>query len=111
MKNTKSKIIIKGKLTDTHTRCVHYHSPLDVIAIKFKCCNQYFACYYCHQEEAGHEHTLWQKTEFGTKAIICGICFSELTITQYKASNYQCLVCKTAFNPKCENHHHLYFER
>ena len=61
MKNTKSKIIVKGKLTDTHTRCVHYHSPLDVIAIKFKCCNQYFACYYCHQEEAGHEPTLWQK--------------------------------------------------
>lgn len=101
---------VKGKITDDQTRCVHYHSSLDIIAIKFKCCNQYYPCYYCHKEAAGHNATVWPATEFDTKAILCGVCKNEMSINEYKNSNYQCPFCISHFNPKCVNHDHLYFE-
>lgn len=110
MENKAGKITIKGKIVDDNTRCVHYHSPLDVIAIKFKCCDQYYPCYYCHQEEADHPATVWEKREFDAGAILCGVCSTEMTIAAYKACNYQCPFCNTPFNPKCVNHDHFYFE-
>ena len=102
--------LVKGKLVDEYTRCVHYRSPLDVIAIKFKCCNEYYPCYECHGEVAGHEAEVWKKNEFGVKAILCGICKNEMTIDQYLASNDRCPHCNSAFNPNCSKHYHLYFE-
>jgi uncharacterized CHY-type Zn-finger protein len=103
-------IRVKGKVVDDNTRCVHYHSLLDVIAIKFKCCQEYYPCYYCHQEEAGHESVVWKKDEFDTHAILCGVCKSELTINEYLKSNDQCPHCNAPFNPNCNKHYHLYFE-
>lgn len=103
-------IAVKGKTVDEQTRCTHYHSPLDVIAIKFKCCGTYYPCFYCHEETAGHKAEVWSKKEFETKAILCGVCQQEMTINQYQHSNYQCPGCSTSFNPKCSNHYHLYFE-
>ncbi|MBS1609081.1 MAG: hypothetical protein JSS70_10065 [Bacteroidetes bacterium] len=103
-------MVVKGKTTDNQTRCVHYHSSFDIIAIKFKCCNEYYPCYFCHMEEAGHEVVRWQKEEFNQKAILCGNCRKELTIEEYFNCTYQCPHCKAAFNPKCSNHNHLYFE-
>lgn len=103
-------MIVKGKPMDAQTRCVHYHSLLDIIAIKFKCCNDYYPCYHCHAEEAGHLPMVWRKAEFDTKAILCGVCKSEMSITEYKACNYLCPFCSAPFNPKCINHDPLYFE-
>lgn len=103
-------IIVKGKPVDDETRCVHYQSGLDVIAIKFSCCNSYYPCYYCHEETSGHKAERWKKEDFETAAILCGICKTEMSIRQYKSCNYKCPVCKTAFNPKCSNHNNLYFE-
>lgn len=111
MLNTSSNIIIKAEPVDDYTRCIHYHSPLDIIAIKFKCCNNYYPCYYCHQEEADHASEVWTKNEFNTKAIICGVCKYEMTIDEYLHCNDQCVSCNSKFNPKCTNHHHLYFEK
>lgn len=111
MDNKAVKIIVRGKLVDGHTRCVHYNSGLDVIAVKFKCCGQYYSCYYCHGEMAGHPAECWPKTDYDVKAVLCGMCSAELTITDYKASNYQCPVCKSNFNPACVNHNHFYFEQ
>jgi len=102
--------VIKGKCIDEETRCVHYHSPTDVIAIKFKCCNEYYPCYYCHKEETDHEPTVWSKAEFDTKAILCGVCRNEMSIYEYLNSNNHCPFCDAAFNPKCSDHYHLYFE-
>ena len=50
-------IKIKGQLVDTHTRCSHYHTDVDVIAIKFLCCPTYYyyPCFKCHQESNNHE--------------------------------------------------------
>ena len=101
---------IKGKLVNEHTGCVHYHSPVDVIAIKFKCCQDYYACYYCHQEAVRHEAKVWKKEEWDKTAIYCGKCHAEMSIQQYFNSNYQCPSCGSAFNTKCANHNHLYFE-
>jgi uncharacterized CHY-type Zn-finger protein len=102
-------IPVKGYLVDDDTRCTHYHSLLDVIAIKFKCCDAYYACYYCHEENAGHPAQRWEVNEFDTKAILCGICSGELTIAQYKAAGFSCPHCNASFNPNCVKHNHLYF--
>lgn len=105
------KIIFKGKPIDDQTRCVHYHSPLDIIAIKFKCCGEYYPCYCCHEEGTDHPVEVWKKNEHNTKAIFCGVCNKEITIEQYLNSNNLCPFCNSKFNPKCTNHHHMYFEK
>ena len=104
------QIKVQGKLTDEYTKCQHYHSPLDIIAIKFKCCNTYYACIHCHEELADHHAHQWHKEEFDTKAILCGSCKQELSINEYFDCNYQCPNCSEHFNPKCSNHNHYYFE-
>ncbi|PGS48818.1 CHY zinc finger protein [Bacillus sp. AFS041924] len=95
---------------DNHTRCKHYHTEKDIIAIKFKCCDTYFGCFYCHEESTNHEPIVWSKNEWATKAILCGNCHEELTIQEYRDSNYKCPKCESDFNPGCKNHYHLYFE-
>lgn len=102
--------MVKGFLTDDETRCKHWHSPLDIIAIKFKCCNTYYACYDCHQEIADHKAKMWSKNERGEKAILCGVCKTELTIQEYFDSLNVCPYCRSSFNPNCSKHYHLYFE-
>ncbi|SDJ69615.1 CHY zinc finger protein [Sediminibacillus albus] len=101
---------IFGKVIDSHTRCRHYHSSQDIIAIKFACCKQYYPCYKCHQESTGHSAEVWEKTEFNERAVLCGACHYELTITEYLYTDC-CPSCKSPFNPGCKIHHHLYFGR
>ena len=101
---------MKGKIVDNYTRCIHYRSDLDVIAIKFKCCNEYYPCYECHEEESDHEYKVWNKNEFDAKAVLCGVCKNEMTIREYLASGNKCPYCEAAFNPGCSKHYHLYFE-
>jgi uncharacterized CHY-type Zn-finger protein len=110
LKVKKAEPQIQGKTIDNETRCVHYHSDLDIIAIKFKCCGDYYPCFSCHEEAVDHVAQTWQKDEFDTFAIICGICKHELTIHQYLQSDSTCPNCQAAFNPKCSNHYHLYFD-
>lgn len=103
-------MIIKGKLIDNQTRCIHYQSPVDVIAIKFKCCGEYYPCHQCHEECTDHTAVRWSKEERNEKAILCGVCKTELTIQEYLDSSNQCSKCKNRFNPNCSLHYHLYFE-
>ncbi|MFT4857470.1 MAG: putative CHY-type Zn-finger protein [Algoriphagus sp.] len=103
-------INIFGKPVDQQTRCQHWHSDLDIIAIKFHCCDKYYPCFSCHEETADHSPSVWPKAEFDTKAILCGVCGTELSITDYQNSNNTCPNCKSAFNPGCSKHYHLYFE-
>ena len=102
--------VIRGRTIDEHTRCVHYHSLLDIIAIKFKCCNEYYPCHECHKEGARHENEVWKKNEFDTRAILCGICDHEMTINEYLNCSNHCPDCNSPFNPNCDKHYHLYFE-
>ena len=101
---------IRGVDLDPQTRCAHYHSALDIIAIKMKCCGVYFACKDCHVELAGHEIVVWPRTEWQRHAVLCGACKRELTIHEYLQSNSRCPNCAALFNPECANHHHFYFE-
>jgi len=101
---------VYGELVDGETRCKHYHSPLDIIAIKFKCCDKYYPCYQCHEETTDHPAKVWNKDEWDTKGILCGICKTELTINEYMNSNDKCPNCRSAFNPNCRKHYHLYFQ-
>ena len=106
------KIIpLQGVEVDSKTRCLHYHTERDIIAIKFKCCQTYYPCHLCHEETGGHEPILWPKEEWNTKAILCGECKSELTISEYMKCQSVCPYCEASFNPGCQNHYHLYFER
>lgn len=104
------KTLVYGKFIDGFTRCVHYHSVLDILAIKFPCCGQYYPCYSCHAECAGHEAHAWPKSRWAEKAILCGACGTEHTIASYLEDPTRCPACKARFNPRCSNHHHLYFE-
>lgn len=102
---------VLGSTVDLFTRCTHYHSPKDIIAIKFRCCKEYYPCYQCHDEHTDHPSSVWLKEEFDTKAILCGNCKTELTISEYLNSQSICPVCTAAFNPGCQLHYHLYFEK
>jgi uncharacterized CHY-type Zn-finger protein len=94
---------------DPQTRCRHYHRALDIIAIKMKCCGQYYACKDCHEELAGHAIKIWPRGEWNTKAIFCGTCGAELTINEYLHCENRCPHCQASFNPGCRNHYHFYF--
>jgi len=102
-------LMVKGKVIDNQTRCSHYHTDLDIIAIKFKCCNIYYPCYTCHKESADHEAVTWPENEWDKKAILCGVCSHELTVKEYMASNNTCPLCQSSFNPNCKKHYDLYF--
>lgn len=101
---------ILGNLIDKQTRCSHYHSTEDIVAIKFKCCNDYYPCYTCHLESAGHRAEVWRKDERMTKAVLCGVCGYEMTVNEYLSSSFCCPNCDAAFNPNCAKHYSLYFE-
>lgn len=101
---------VHGLALDDQTRCVHYDSTRDIVAIKFRCCDKYYACYSCHEEFEIHSPVRWPKEEFGRGAVLCGACRRELTITAYLSCGFVCPSCGAAFNPGCAGHHHLYFE-
>jgi uncharacterized CHY-type Zn-finger protein len=55
---------VYGVDVDPETRCAHWHSPLDIVAIKFKCCGRWYPCYECHSELADHAASVWPADEF-----------------------------------------------
>jgi uncharacterized CHY-type Zn-finger protein len=101
---------VRGVGLDEQTRCGHYHGPTDIIAIKTKCCGEYYACKDCHSELAGHGIKVWPRGEWDSVAILCGACRAEMTIAHYMACESRCPACGADFNPRCSNHYHFYFE-
>ncbi len=100
---------ITGISIDPQTRCSHYNTDLDIIAIKFKCCGRWFPCYECHQRCAGHSVETWPDVEWNEAAILCGACGHKQTIIDYLNGNSTCPACGAKFNPGCAKHSHLYF--
>ena len=103
-------IAVQGIDLDPNTRCLHYHGPADVIAIKMRCCQTYYACIECHAALAGHPTEAWPRNEWHEKAALCGVCGGELSVGEYLDSGNRCPLCEARFNPGCRNHYHLYFE-
>lgn len=100
--------LVKGAIDD-ETRCSHYHTAYDRIAIRFYCCGVYFPCYECHAAYGCGEAQVWPREKFHEKAILCGSCGTELRIEAYLNSQYQCPSCEAHFNPNCGRHRSLYF--
>ena len=101
---------VYGFIVDDETRCTHYQTKKDIIAIKFKCCDKYYPCYKCHAEAEDHKPILWEKAEYDEKAVLCGVCRKEHTIDEYLQTD-RCLKCASFFNEACEYHYHLYWKR
>ncbi|MEW9502320.1 CHY zinc finger protein [Jeotgalibacillus marinus] len=103
-------IHIYGPAIDSETRCTHYHSEKDIIAIKFFCCKRYFPCVSCHEEDGGCNHAVWPKNQFDEKAVLCGSCGNEHSISTYLECKSSCPNCHASFNPGCSLHAYLYFD-
>lgn len=101
---------VRGIDLDAQTRCLHYHSAADIVAIKMKCCGIYYACKDCHIALAGHAIAMWPRSEWDQQAILCGGCRTELTIRMYLDCESCCPACHAEFNPECRTHYHIYFE-
>jgi uncharacterized CHY-type Zn-finger protein len=101
---------VRGVDLDAQTRCAHYGSALDIVAIKMKCCGVYYACKDCHEVLAGHALEVWPRAEWGEPAVLCGACGQAMTIAEYMASGARCPSCDAAFNPGCRKHYRFYFE-
>ena len=99
---------VRGVEVDGQTRCRHWRSPRDVIAIRMPCCNAYWACSDCHAELAGHPPAR-RAVNDPAPAVLCGACGHEMTVRQYLDCCYACPRCGSAFNPGCALHHELYF--
>ena len=102
--------IVKGIDLDSQTRCAHWHSALDIIAIKMKCCGEYYACKDCHDVLADHSIAVWPCEEWNHQAVLCGACGVEMSIADYLRSENRCPYCMAQFNPGCRNHYNFYFE-
>ena len=102
-------VTVHGVDIDAQTRCAHWHSPLDVIAIKFACCHEFYSCHDCHAALAGHKAKRWT-AELIQDVVLCGACGKLLSTCEYLNSGAQCTECGARFNPACEKHYHLYFE-
>ena len=98
-----------GHTVDAQTRCVHWHGPADVVAMRFACCDRYYPCFDCHRADADHPAERWPAARFAEPAVLCGVCRHELSADDYRAAT-ACPSCAAAFNPGCALHAHLYFE-
>lgn len=100
---------VLGSVVDGQTRCIHYRTARDVIAIKFACCGEFYPCHLCHAEGAGHVAEQWPAGSRAEQAVLCGVCGRLLTINGYLAAE-SCPGCAAAFNPGCKLHSELYFQ-
>lgn len=100
---------VYGKTVDEHTRCEHYSAELDIIAIRFACCNRYYPCHLCHSQTVDHLARQWPREKWDQRAVLCGRCWTELTIEAYRRAP-ACPECAAPFNPRCEAHSDYYFD-
>ncbi|HUG50573.1 MAG TPA: CHY zinc finger protein [Terrimesophilobacter sp.] len=100
---------VLGPVVDGQTRCVHYRTELDVIAVKFACCGEFYPCHLCHAQTADHLATQWPRESYGEPAVLCGVCGHLLPITEYLGTD-SCPDCAASFNPGCKLHTERYFQ-
>ena len=105
-----NKTVVYGIDLDPETRCAHYHSEQDIVAILFNCCQRFYACIDCHDNCEDHAAIPWETEEFYTPAVLCGHCGTILTIETYLSCHASCPNCQAAFNPHCSKHYDCYFK-
>jgi uncharacterized CHY-type Zn-finger protein len=100
---------VRGVGVDGETRCAHYGTDRDVVALKFGCCETYYPCFRCHAETTDHDAEPWPIERRDEPAVLCGVCGAELAAQEYMGVD-SCPDCGARFNPACADHYHLYFE-
>jgi uncharacterized CHY-type Zn-finger protein len=103
-------VAVSGVGVGPETRCSHYATDRDVVAIKFRCCGTYYPCHRCHGAVADHPPERWPAEDFDALAVLCGACGTELSVATYLDCESTCPDCGTAFNPGCYDHRHYYFD-
>jgi uncharacterized CHY-type Zn-finger protein len=101
-------VVVRGPAIDAETRCVHYGSALDVVALRAPCCDAWYPCHLCHAAVAGHPLAVIPRAEHHLPAALCGVCRATMSVPEYLAAD-SCPSCGAAFNPGCAAHAHLYF--
>ena len=102
---------LRGIDVDPETRCAHWDDPVDVVALRFGCCETYYPCDACHDAATDHEAVPWPRDRFDEPAVLCGACGTTLTAREYLAADDDaCPACGAAFNPGCRTHRDRYFE-
>jgi uncharacterized CHY-type Zn-finger protein len=107
---TEFAVPVAGVGMDGETRCAHYATERDVIAIRFPCCDTYYPCHACHVALTDHDPEPIPRGAFGEPGVLCGVCGATLSVTAYLESGHECPACGAAFNPGCEAHYDRYFE-
>ncbi|WP_434521786.1 CHY zinc finger protein [Halorubrum sp. AS12] len=104
------EVPLRGISVDPETRCAHWDDPVDVVALRFGCCETYYPCDACHDAAADHEAVPWPRERFDEPAVLCGACRTTLTARTYLDSDDSCPACGAPFNPGCRKHLDRYFE-
>ncbi|WP_192496797.1 CHY zinc finger protein [Pseudoclavibacter sp. CFCC 14310] len=103
---------VRGVDLDPASRCAHWHTELDIVALRFACCDTYWACTECHAQLADHAALPWP-VDRAQPAVRCGGCGSQFNASAYLTTMETiepcCPVCGAAFNPRCSRHHDIYF--
>jgi uncharacterized CHY-type Zn-finger protein len=103
-----SGLLVRGAVVDDQSRCVHYRTALDVVALRFRCCGDWYPCVHCHDETVSHPRVVWEPESGDVHAALCGACGTTMSIAHYRLSA-ACPACGAGFNPGCARHHALYF--
>lgn len=101
---------LRGVDVDGETRCRHWDDAVDVVALRFACCETYYPCFECHDATTDHERERWPRDRFDDPAVLCGVCGESMRAAAYLDCDDSCPNCSASFNPGCRDHHHLYFE-
>jgi uncharacterized CHY-type Zn-finger protein len=102
--------LVYGVDVDSSTRCAHWHLPVDIVAIRFACCDRWYPCAECHAAVADHESTVWPAARFAEPAVLCGACGHQMSVDAYLECDAACPSCSALFNPRCRSHAPRYFE-
>ncbi|WP_172863974.1 CHY zinc finger protein [Halorubrum trapanicum] len=104
------EVPLRGIDVDPETRCAHWDDPVDVVALRFGCCEAFYPCDACHDAATDHEAVPWPRDRFDEPAVLCGACRTTLTGRAYLEADDACPACGAAFNPGCRKHRERYFE-
>lgn len=107
---TVAGVRVRGVDVDGETRCAHYDTPRDVVAIAFACCETFHPCHACHDAATTHAPARWSPDKFDERAVLCGACGVRLSIETYLAAESACPACGHDFNPGCRAHADRYFD-
>lgn len=110
MNHTVHGHLVRGLDVDAATRCAHYSTKRDVVAIRFACCETFYPCFQCHDALTDHETERHQPDQFDEPAVLCGVCGTVLSIETYLDCEDACPDCSAPFNPNCRTHTSLYFD-